>query len=45
VADPRVQSGGCLVESSFGEIDARWETQLLAVVNTLRGDDAQRGTL
>jgi len=38
IADQRVSSGGCLLESSFGEIDARWETQLLALVNALRHD-------
>jgi flagellar assembly protein FliH len=38
VADQRVPSGGCLLESSFGEIDARWETQLLALLNALRND-------
>lgn len=36
VADPRVSIGGCLVESSFGEIDARWESQLSAMIKTLR---------
>lgn len=44
VADPRVTSGGCLIESSFGEIDARWETQLLAMIDTLRSNDATLGS-
>lgn len=36
VSDPRVTSGGCLVESSFGDIDARWETKLISLVKVLR---------
>lgn len=40
VADGRVRSGGCLLESSFGEVDARWETQLTALIDTLRGGHA-----
>jgi len=36
VADSRVTSGGCLIESSFGDIDARWETKLRSLINVLR---------
>lgn len=43
MADARVSSGGCLVESSFGEIDARWESQLAALIRTLNHHDATSG--
>ena len=36
VADARVTSGGCLIESSFGDIDARWETKLRSLVGAIR---------
>jgi type III secretion protein L len=35
VADPRVSSGGCLIESEVGTIDARLETQLRVLERAL----------
>lgn len=35
VADPRVSSGGCLIESEVGTIDARLETQLRVLKRAL----------
>lgn len=35
-ADERITSGGCRVETNFGDIDARIESQLEAVERTLR---------
>jgi len=35
VADPRVSSGGCLIESEVGTIDARMETQLRVLQRAL----------
>lgn len=44
VADPRVSSGGCLIESEVGTIDARLETQLRvlerALVSQSEGENA-----
>ncbi|MES1190165.1 MAG: FliH/SctL family protein [Steroidobacter sp.] len=42
VADQRVSTGGCLLESSFGGVDARWETQLKALLDVLR-DNSNSG--
>jgi flagellar assembly protein FliH len=39
VADPRVEPGGCLVESSFGEIDAGIEAQLAEISRALLESD------
>jgi len=38
VADSRVTSGGCLIDSSFGEVDARWETKLRSLLQSLRSN-------
>jgi flagellar biosynthesis/type III secretory pathway protein FliH len=43
-ADPRVVSGGCLVESSLGMLDGRLETQLQELAETLRVAKASAGT-
>lgn len=36
VADPRVDTGGCLVESALGSLDGRFDVQLRALAETLR---------
>lgn len=36
VADPRVEAGGCIVESQLGSLDGRLEVQLRALCETLR---------
>jgi flagellar assembly protein FliH len=36
VADPRVEAGGCIVESSLGSLDGRFDVQLRALAETLR---------
>jgi flagellar biosynthesis/type III secretory pathway protein FliH len=36
VADPRVDAGGCLIESSLGSLDGRFDVQLRALAETLR---------
>jgi flagellar assembly protein FliH len=36
VADSRVTAGGCIVESSLGSLDARFDVQLRALADTLR---------
>jgi flagellar assembly protein FliH len=35
VQDPTIRRGGCLIEGQFGQIDARVETQLKKVMDTL----------
>jgi flagellar assembly protein FliH len=35
-ADPRIGAGGCIVESSLGSLDGRFDVQLRAVSETLR---------
>jgi flagellar assembly protein FliH len=42
VADGRVESGGCIVESALGSLDGRLEVQLAELCATLR-DAKQRG--
>ena len=44
IADPRVTSGGCLIDSSFGEVDARWETKLRSLFDALRGTRSSAGS-
>lgn len=41
-ADPDIAPGGCVLETENGQIDARIETQLLAVEKLLFGTDAKR---
>ena len=36
LADPRVDAGGCIVESSLGGFDGRFDVQLRGVCETLR---------
>lgn len=38
-ADPGITPGGCFIETEFGHIDARLESQLEAIVQGLRGED------
>ncbi|HEX9961535.1 MAG TPA: FliH/SctL family protein [Pyrinomonadaceae bacterium] len=45
VADPRVASGGCLIESEVGTIDARLETQLRVLERALLAQSEGEGTL
>ena len=40
LADPRVQRGGCLLESELGVVDAGIETQLLALERALKAQIA-----
>jgi flagellar assembly protein FliH len=42
VADPRVSAGGCLVESSLGALDGRFEVQLQELFETIRAAKAAR---
>ncbi len=35
-ADERITSGGCVIETNFGDIDAKIESQMEAVTRTLR---------
>ncbi|HEX8250057.1 MAG TPA: type III secretion system stator protein SctL [Pyrinomonadaceae bacterium] len=44
VADPRVASGGCLIESEVGTIDARLETQLRVLERALLAQSEGEGT-
>jgi type III secretion protein L len=44
VADPRVPSGGCLIESEVGTIDARLETQLRVLERALLAQSEGEGT-
>lgn len=44
VADPRVSSGGCLIESEVGTIDARLETQLRVLERALLAQSEGEGT-
>jgi type III secretion protein L len=37
VPDPKVASGGCIIESEVGTVDARLETQLRALEKALLG--------
>ena len=39
IADPRVEPGGCRVESSFGEIDAGINAQLAEISRALLESD------
>ena len=41
VADPLVELGGCIVESSRGSLDGRFETQLQGLIETLRDARSQ----
>jgi flagellar biosynthesis/type III secretory pathway protein FliH len=41
VADPRVGSGGCLVETPSGFIDAGITAQIREVLRTFHGDENQ----
>jgi len=41
-ADPRVNAGGCLVESTLGTLDGRLEVQLAKLSDTLRAAKAAR---
>ena len=43
VADPRVSSGGCLIESEVGTIDARLETQLRVLKRALLAQSEGEG--
>jgi len=43
VADPRVSSGGCLIESEVGTIDARLETQLRVLERALLAQSEGEG--
>jgi len=36
VEDTRVEAGGCIVESSLGSLDGRFDVQLRALIDTLR---------
>ncbi len=36
VADPKVDAGGCIVESALGSIDGRFDVQLRGLCETLR---------
>ena len=36
LADPRIDTGGCIVESSLGGFDGRFDVQLRGVCETLR---------
>ena len=36
VADGRVETGGCIVESTLGSLDGRLEVQLAGLLDTLR---------
>jgi flagellar biosynthesis/type III secretory pathway protein FliH len=36
IADPRIDAGGCIVESSLGGLDGRFDVQLRGVCETLR---------
>ena len=40
-ADPSVSRGGCVLESSVGQVDARMETQLELIEQALRGLEPQ----
>jgi flagellar biosynthesis/type III secretory pathway protein FliH len=41
VADPRIELGGCIVESPQGSLDGRFETQLQGLIETLRAARSQ----
>lgn len=43
VADPRVELGGCIVESRHGSLDGRFEVQLRELYETLRAARVHRG--
>lgn len=38
-ADPGITPGGCFIETEFGHIDARLESQLEVIAQGLRGED------
>jgi flagellar assembly protein FliH len=40
VADPAIEAGGCLIESSLGELDARLETRVSELARALGWEPA-----
>ena len=43
-AEENIQSGGCIIETDLGEIDARIENQIQAVVEAFRNGIKDSGT-